>query len=133
MEANPLIVKLKKLKRPTQIVVATPGRLVDLINRKAVDLRKVKTVVLDEADEMLSMGFQKELDQILQSLHSVENKWLFSATIRRGIHEIISKHLSTKAVRMEVKKVDVVNEKISQQCLVCDESEKLEALLLFLK
>nr|WP_299206102.1 DEAD/DEAH box helicase [uncultured Brumimicrobium sp.] len=130
---EPIDRQISKLKRPTQIVVATPGRLIDLISRKAVDLRKVKTVVLDEADEMLSMGFQKELDQILQSLHSVENKWLFSATIPRGIQEIISKHLSKIAERIEVKKEDVVNKKISHQYLVCDESEKLEALLLFLK
>lgn len=126
-------IQISKLQRPTQIVVATPGRLIDLVNRKAIDLRKVKTVVLDEADEMLSMGFQKELDQILSFLPSVENKWLFSATIPHGIQEIISKHLNKDAVRIEVKKEDVVNKNISHQYLVCDESEKLEALLLFLK
>jgi ATP-dependent RNA helicase DeaD len=125
--------QISALQRPTQIIVATPGRLIDLINRKAVDLRKVKTVVLDEADEMLSMGFQKELDQILNVLHSVENKWLFSATIPQGIQEIISKHLSVDAKRIEVKRKDVVNKNISHQYLTCDESEKLNALLLFLK
>lgn len=125
--------QISALQRPTHIVVATPGRLIDLINRKAVDLRKVKTVVLDEADEMLSMGFQKELDQILNVLHNVENKWLFSATIPQGIQQIISKHLSTDAKRIEVKRQDVVNKNISHQYLTCDDSEKLNALLLFLK
>lgn len=125
--------QISALQRPTHIVVATPGRLIDLINRKAVDLRKVKTVVLDEADEMLSMGFQKELDQILNVLHNVENKWLFSATIPQGIQQIISKHLSAVAKRIEVKQKDVVNKNISHQYLTCDESEKLNALLLFLK
>ena len=54
-------IQIKNLKRPTHIVVATPGRLLDLVRRKAVDISHVKTVVLDEADEMLSMGFKKEL------------------------------------------------------------------------
>jgi ATP-dependent RNA helicase DeaD len=126
-------IQISSLQRPTQIIVATPGRLIDLINRKAVDLRKVKTAVLDEADEMLSMGFQKELDQILNVLHNVENKWLFSATIPQGIQQIISKHLSIDAKRIEVKRQDVVNKNISHQYLTCDESEKLNALLLFLK
>ncbi|PHR45999.1 MAG: DEAD/DEAH box helicase [Fluviicola sp.] len=125
--------QISKLQRPTQVIVATPGRLIDLINRKAVDLRKVKTVVLDEADEMLSMGFQKELDQILSALHKVENKWLFSATIPHGIQEIISKHLADDAKRIEVKREDVMNKNISHQFLICDESEKLNILLLFLK
>ena len=125
--------QISSLQRPTQIIVATPGRLIDLLEKKAVDLSKVKTVVLDEADEMLSMGFQKELDQILSFLPSIDNKWLFSATIPHGIQQIISKHLSKDAVRIEVKKEDVVNKNISHQYLVCDESEKLDALLSFLK
>ena len=62
--------QIANLKRTTHIVVATPGRLIDLVNRKAVDISKVKTVILDEADEMLSMGFKKELDEILSFLLS---------------------------------------------------------------
>ncbi len=125
--------QISSLQRPTHIIVATPGRLIDLVNKEAVDLRKVRIVVLDEADEMLSMGFQKELDEILSFLPSIDNKWLFSATIPHGIQQIISKHLKKDALRIEVKKEDVVNKNISHQYLVCDESEKLEALLLFLQ
>ncbi|RFC53400.1 DEAD/DEAH box helicase [Brumimicrobium aurantiacum] len=125
--------QISSLQRTTHIIVATPGRLIDLIDKKAVDLRKVDTVILDEADEMLSMGFQKQLDQILSFLPKVKNKWLFSATIPGGIQEIISKHLSKNAERIEVQKADVVNKNITHQYLVVDESEKLEALLLFLK
>jgi len=73
--------QISALARPTHIVVATPGRLIDLVKKKALDLTHVKTVILDEADEMLSMGFKKELDEILSFLPQVENKWLFSATI----------------------------------------------------
>jgi len=125
--------QIAALKRPTQIVVATPGRLIDLVKQKAVDLSSVKTVVLDEADEMLSMGFKDELDEILSFLPAIENKWLFSATMPNGIREIISKHLSKNAERIEVKQADVVNKNITHQYLVCEESEKLYALQQFLK
>ena len=121
------------LRRATHIVVATPGRLIDLVERKAVDLSAVKTVVLDEADEMLSMGFKKELDEILSFLPAVENKWLFSATIPHGIQEIISEHLAEDAVRIEVKHGDIVNNKISHQYVICEDSDKLYALQQFLK
>jgi ATP-dependent RNA helicase DeaD len=121
------------LKRPTHIVVATPGRLIDLVRRKAVDIRKVKTVVLDEADEMLSMGFKKELEEILGFLPAVENKWLFSATMPQGIKEIVDHHMSEDAHRVEVSGYNVVNKNIVHRYVVCDESEKLYALLQFLK
>ncbi|MFZ6051030.1 DEAD/DEAH box helicase [Halocola ammonii] len=121
------------LQRPTQIVVATPGRLIDLVNRKAVDLRKVKTVVLDEADEMLSMGFKDELNEILSFLPAVKSKWLFSATIPQGIQQIIKRHLSPDAKRIEVSQKDVVNKNITHQYEVCvDEDDKLQALQQFL-
>jgi len=125
--------QIASLQRPTQIVVATPGRLIDLLKRKAVDLSSVQTIVLDEADEMLSMGFKKELDEILNSLSSIENKWLFSATIPNGIQEIISNHLSKDAERITVNRGNIVNKKISHQYVVCDDSEKMHALLQFLK
>jgi ATP-dependent RNA helicase DeaD len=125
--------QIAALKRPTQIVVATPGRLIDLVKKQAVDLNSVKTVVLDEADEMLSMGFKDELNEILSFLPAVQNKWLFSATIPDGIQRIISKHLSPNAERIEVKQEDVVNENITHLYEVCDDDQKLYALQLFLK
>ncbi|MEP5340918.1 MAG: DEAD/DEAH box helicase [Algibacter sp.] len=125
--------QISSLRRPTQIVVATPGRLIDLVKRKAVNLNTVKTVVLDEADEMLSMGFKKELDEILSFLPAVENKWLFSATVPHGIQEIISKHLANDAKRIEVSQNNIVNKNISHQYVMCDDSEKLYTLQLFLK
>jgi len=81
--------QISNLQRTTHIVVATPGRLIDLVKRKAVDLRNVKTVILDEADEMLSMGFKKELDEIMSFVSRVENKWLFSATMHRGFKTLL--------------------------------------------
>jgi len=121
------------LRRPTHIVVATPGRLIDLVKRKAIDLQNVKTVILDEADEMLSMGFKSELDEILGFLDNVESKWLFSATIPQGIRQIVNEHMSSDAHRIEINAKNVVNSKIHHQYLICDEAEKLHVLLQFLK
>jgi ATP-dependent RNA helicase DeaD len=129
----PIERQISALRRPTHIVVATPGRLIDLHLRKAIDLSEVQTVVLDEADEMLSMGFKKELDQILTLMPNAQSKWLFSATMPQGIQEIVSKHLKADAHRIEVNPKSVVNSKIEHQYVVCDEGEKLHALVQFLK
>lgn len=125
--------QISALRRPTHIIVATPGRLLDLVRRKAVDIRKVNTVILDEADEMLSMGFKKDLDEILNSLKHVRNKWLFSATIPDGIKQIVNQHLATDAHRIEVGRKQQVNKNIRHQYLVCEEQEKILALTQFLK
>lgn len=129
----PIERQISALKRPTHIVVATPGRLIDLVKRKAVDLSNVHTVILDEADEMLSMGFKKELDEILSFLSSSENKWLFSATLPEGIRQIVNKHMAANAARIEVSTKNVMNKKIEHQFLICDENEKLFVLLQFLQ
>lgn len=125
--------QIVRLKRPTQIIVATPGRLIDLIKRKAVDLSDVKTVVLDEADEMLSMGFKKELGEILNFLPAIKNRWMFSATIPKEIKEIISQHFAKDAKLIEISKESIVNTKISHEYVMCNDSEKLHLLQLFLK
>ncbi|MTI32753.1 DEAD/DEAH box helicase [Xanthovirga aplysinae] len=125
--------QINALSRPTHIIVATPGRLIDLVKRKAVDLSQVKTVILDEADEMLSMGFKKELDQILGFLSNAESKWLFSATIPHGIRHIINKHMSADAHRVEISGRNVVNKNIAHQYLICEEVDKFHVLMQFLK
>jgi len=125
-------IQIKNLKRPTHIVVATPGRLIDLVRRKDIDLRKVHTVVMDEADEMLSMGFKKELDEILGFMTSVQSKWLFSATLPEGIKQIVNTHMSPEAKKINVSK-DVVNKNIEHMYLVCDGADKLNVLIQFLK
>lgn len=125
--------QINSLKRPTHIVVATPGRLIDLVKRKAIDIRNVTTVVLDEADEMLSMGFKKELDEILDGLSAAKNKWLFSATMPDGIKQIVNQHLSADAHRIEISGKNVVNKNIDHQFLICEEEDKFQVLLQFLK
>ena len=126
-------IQIRNLNRPTHIIVATPGRLIDLVNRKVVDLSHVKTVILDEADEMLSMGFKKELDQILGFINKKEQTWLFSATMPHGIRQIINEHMAEDAYRIEVGSKNVVNKNIDHQYIVCDEIEKLNEIIRFLK
>ncbi|MFM6954325.1 MAG: DEAD/DEAH box helicase [Sphingobacteriaceae bacterium] len=86
--------QLRQIKRGVQIVVATPGRMLDIINRKAVDFSKVKYVVLDEADEMLNMGFQEDIDQILFTTPDDKKTWLFSATMPGEVRRIAKKYMT---------------------------------------
>jgi ATP-dependent RNA helicase DeaD len=86
--------QIRSLKDGPQIVAATPGRLIDLIDRKAINLATVKYVVLDEADEMLNMGFRDDLDYILQNTTSREATWLFSATMPAGVRHIASNYMT---------------------------------------
>ena len=126
-------IQIKRLQRPTHIVVATPGRLIDLIKRKSVDLSKIKTVILDEADEMLSMGFQKDLDTILSYTKGHRSIWLFSATMPKSLEIIVAKHIHKDAIRISADKEHHVNQNIAHQFVVCDVMHKLETLTYFLK
>lgn len=85
--------QIKTLKRGVQIIVATPGRLIDLINRRTVDLENVKYVVLDEADEMLNMGFTDSIDEILSKVPKNRSMLLFSATMPKEIAKITKKYM----------------------------------------
>jgi len=85
--------QIRKLKKGAQIVVATPGRLLDLINRKAVKLKSVQRVVLDEADEMLNMGFKEDIDAILDQTPAVKRVWLFSATMPKAVKRIAKNYM----------------------------------------
>ena len=114
--------QMQRLQRPTHVIVATPGRLIDLIEKGTVNLRSIKTVVLDEADEMLSMGFKKELDAILNYTSGSRNTWLFSATMPDEILRIISKYMEPSAVK--VNKESLVNANINHQYLFTSSKEK---------
>ncbi|MDR2127196.1 MAG: DEAD/DEAH box helicase [Prevotellaceae bacterium] len=88
-----IISQIRQLTEQPQIVVATPGRLIDLINRKKVKLDHVSFLVLDEADEMLNMGFQEDLETILQSVPDERRTLLFSATMPKAIEQIAQKYM----------------------------------------
>ena len=125
--------QISSLRRKTHILVATPGRLLDLQRRKVVDLRQLNTVVLDEADEMLSFGFKKDLDLILEQTSRACNIWLFSATMPKEIIQIINNYMDPEAVKVEVNKGQKFNPDIAHQYAICDQDQKIEALIFFLK
>ena len=88
-------VQFKELARKPQVIVATPGRLRDMIRRNRVDFTNVKTMILDEADEMLNMGFQEEVDDILEYMPKEgRNTMLFSATMPKEVEAILNKYMT---------------------------------------
>lgn len=86
--------QIKDVKRGVQVIVATPGRLIDMIERRVISLNTVKIVVLDEADEMLNMGFKDDLDIILKETPKEKNTWLFSATMPREVERIAKNYMT---------------------------------------
>jgi ATP-dependent RNA helicase DeaD len=86
--------QIREVRKGPQIIAATPGRLVDMIERGVVDLSTVEFVVLDEADEMLTMGFKEDLDLILSQTPAEKNTWLFSATMPREVQRIANDYMN---------------------------------------
>ncbi|VGO14411.1 DEAD-box ATP-dependent RNA helicase CshA [Pontiella desulfatans] len=125
--------QIEALKRPTQVLVATPGRLMDLVRRKAVDLTHVRTLVLDEADEMLKLGFREDIDSVMKLTKGGRHIWLFSATMPKGIKKMISQHLADDAPFLKIDKQHIVNPNIRHHYIRCTEGEKLGRIVDFLK
>ncbi|WP_439151297.1 DEAD/DEAH box helicase [Winogradskyella sp.] len=121
--------QIKALSRTTHIVVATPGRLLDLVERGVVDISNVKILVLDEADEMLSMGFKEDLNKILKYNTKKRNTWLFSATMPDDIKSMVKNYMSPEAVRIEVNKNALVNENISHHYIQTNIKDKLNMII----
>ncbi len=119
--------QIRNLKKGVQIVVATPGRLIDLIERKAIDLEKVKYVVLDEADEMLNMGFRDDIDFVLKNTINRESIWLFSATMPPAVRAI-SKNFMTTPKEITVGKKNSGNVNIDHQYYVASAHHRYETL-----
>jgi ATP-dependent RNA helicase DeaD len=126
--------QMNNLKRTTHVVVATPGRLIDLIERGAVDISHVKTVILDEADEMLSMGFKQDLNRILKFTTKTDRKtWLFSATMPDEIKRIVKTYMDATAPRIEVNKNTLVNANIRHQYVKTTLKTKVDDIITFLQ
>lgn len=119
--------QMRTIRNGVQIIVATPGRLIDLIGRKAVNLGTISYVVLDEADEMLNMGFQEDLDEILKSTPSGKRTWLFSATMPPEIRRISKKYMSNPG-EVQIGTANSANENIEHQYYVVNSREKYAAL-----
>lgn len=103
--------QIRQIKSGTQIIVATPGRLIDLIERGAVKLDQMKRLVLDEADEMLNMGFKDDLDVILKSATNKQSVWLFSATMSNEVRAI-SRNYMTNPLELTTGRRNETNENI---------------------
>jgi len=119
--------QIRDLKKGVQIIVATPGRLIDLIERKAINLEQIKYVVLDEADEMLNMGFQDDIEFILKNTPQRNSTWLFSATMPNEIRKV-SKRYMKDPKEVIVGKVNTANKSIDHQYYLTTAQHRYETL-----
>ena len=122
-----IVMQIRALKKGVHIVVATPGRLIDMIERKAIDLEKVKYVVLDEADEMLNMGFREDIDFVLKNTVNRESTWLFSATMPPEV-KAISKNFMHHPQEITVGKKNTANVNIDHQYFITPAHSRFETL-----
>ena len=119
--------QIRNLREKPQIIVGTPGRVIDLINRKALDFSQIHWLVLDEADEMLSMGFKDDLETILSETPETKQTLLFSATMNKEV-EKISKNYLTNPHRISVGSINAVKKNIKHEYYVVNYRQKKEAL-----
>jgi len=120
--------QIRSLKKAApHVLVATPGRLQDLIDRKSVSLEKVRWMILDEADEMLNMGFQEAVDQILEYTPEEKNIWLFSATMPPEIRKIVHTYMESPA-EVKIHSDSKANVNIEHKYIYVHKSDKPLAL-----
>lgn len=124
-------VQIKALRKTQHVIIATPGRLIDLIKRKAVKLNELEYLVLDEADEMLNMGFKEEIDKILSYAPEEKITWLFSATMPSAIKKIVKKYMDDP-LEVKVNTKNEVNKDIEHQYIAVKNKNKEDALCRFL-
>lgn len=123
--------QMRQLRGPCQVVIATPGRLIDLAKRKALKLDQIKYLVLDEADEMLNMGFKEELDTILEFTPDTKQTWLFSATMPREIRRLVKEYMEDP-FEVRIDPGTSVNVNIEHQYALVRHTDKFEAMCRFL-
>ena len=127
----PIKPQIERLKNDTQIVVATPGRLADLVERQAIDIKNISWLVLDEADEMVS-SLKEGLDSIIKEIPKSRRTLLFTATMPGAIKQLIQNYMSKHVVHIEADMSTVGHQGIDHQYVVVEPIEKLEVLLHFL-
>ncbi len=128
----PIVMQMKHLARGAQIVVGTPGRLIDHLDRGTLKLDTVRMVVLDEADEMLKMGFLEDVERILSEIPKPRQIALFSATMPNEVTRVAERHLSSP-VRVEIERKGVSALHIEQRFVNLSEGQKLDALTTMLE
>ncbi|MFT7343492.1 MAG: ATP-dependent RNA helicase DeaD [Lentimonas sp.] len=119
--------QMTDIKRGVSVIVATPGRLCDLIKRKAIQLQNVDYVVLDEADEMLNMGFKEDIDDILKQTPETKNVWLFSATMPKEVARI-SKNYQNDPLEVSIGHKNQSNENIDHIYYSVKERDRYAAI-----
>jgi ATP-dependent RNA helicase DeaD len=119
--------QIRQVRRGAHIIVATPGRLMDMMDRKVVRIQAIRFVVLDEADEMLNMGFKEDIDTILAETSEEKRVWLFSATMPREVRAIAQAYMSDPA-EVTVGQQHTGNVNIEHQYMVVDERHRYDAL-----
>lgn len=122
-----IVKQIRQIERGAQIIVATPGRLLDLINRKKIRLGEVEAVILDEADEMLNMGFKEDIDSILEKTPDYKNVWLFSATMPKEVARI-AKNYMEDPFEITVGGKNETNKNIEHHYYVVKERDRFQAL-----
>lgn len=127
----PIKPQIERLKSTTHIVVATPGRLVDLINRNAIDLKNVSYLVLDEADEMVT-ALKTDLDTIIDEIPKATRTLLFTATMPGTIKQLVQNYMSKHVVHIEADMETKGHQGIDHQFMVVEPIEKLDILMHFL-
>ncbi len=127
----PIKPQIERLKNTTHIVVATPGRLVDLINRNAIDLKNVSYLILDEADEMVT-ALKTDLDSIIAEIPKAKRTLLFTATMPGAIKQLVQNYMSKHVLHIEADMETMGHQGIDHQFMVVEPIEKLEVLLHFL-
>lgn len=120
--------QIKNIKRRPQIVVGTPGRIIDLINKNVLNFNYIDTLVLDEADEMLKMGFEEDLETILKTTPSSRQTALFSATMPEWIKKVASKYQHSP-MHISIKKKTLTVDKIKQDLYFCKRESKDDLLV----
>src|SRR5574344_1989318 len=120
--------QIRMLKKGVQIIIGTPGRVMDHMRRKTLKLANVKTVVLDEADEMLNMGFEEDIETILKEVPEERQTLLFSATMNKTIMEITKKYLNNPT-NIKIKAAELTVNTIEQIGINLKEGMKDEATM----
>lgn len=119
--------QIKKLKGNIHMIIATPGRLLDHLNRKTIDLSKLKTFVLDEADQMLLMGFKNEVEAILKETSNKKQTLCFSATINSQVKKLAYRYTKNPVV-VSIQKEEITLNNIKQEVVETTDRKKLDAL-----
>lgn len=127
----PIKPQIERLKETTHIVVATPGRLVDLVKRDAINIKDIKYFILDEADEMVS-ALKEEVDEIIKEIPKSRRTLLFTATMPGTIKQLVQNYMSKHVVHIEADMETSGHEGIEHQYVVVEPIEKLNVLLHFL-